>query len=355
MCAATLCAANEYVAGNACMACPQGTTNAAGDDATGADTNCDAGQEQLNLTFAAGAKVGDQLTVHVRYAFTPDTLDPADYGPTEVLLVIPVPAGLTVAGDVDSVVAVGQAAANAGKNATGAIVGQDANGRPLLRIVVSGTDPARIAPGDIARITFTQAQPGPYGFTFGAQTTVAPPGVNAMLNAQGGQIDFDDDPGPGEDGALVLEFTEMESANLAFGDFKAAVVSYRPDPADLLLDNRTRPRTFSFEIHYSPNMSLNENFDIGNYIRPLQASNSFRASYLAQPAADGWRRISIVATREVTYAPGDLFSMDGFLAAPGSEGPYQIRFQMGPNQTDYIPADDTIEKYELRGQGLSLQ
>ena len=41
-CDATLCAANEYVSGNACAVCASGTTNAAGDDASGTDTACDA-------------------------------------------------------------------------------------------------------------------------------------------------------------------------------------------------------------------------------------------------------------------------------------------------------------------------
>ena len=40
-CDATLCAVNEYVSSNACVACPAGTTNAAGDDASGPDTVCD--------------------------------------------------------------------------------------------------------------------------------------------------------------------------------------------------------------------------------------------------------------------------------------------------------------------------
>jgi len=41
-CDATLCAVNEYVASNVCTACAAGTTNAASDDASGADTTCDA-------------------------------------------------------------------------------------------------------------------------------------------------------------------------------------------------------------------------------------------------------------------------------------------------------------------------
>ena len=39
-CTATLCAANQYVASNVCTACAAGTTNAAGDDASGSDTTC---------------------------------------------------------------------------------------------------------------------------------------------------------------------------------------------------------------------------------------------------------------------------------------------------------------------------
>ena len=37
----TVCAANYYVSSNTCTACPAGTTNAAGDDASGSDTSCD--------------------------------------------------------------------------------------------------------------------------------------------------------------------------------------------------------------------------------------------------------------------------------------------------------------------------
>ena len=40
--ASPLCAANEKVAGNACVGCPAGTTNAKDDAASGADTTCDA-------------------------------------------------------------------------------------------------------------------------------------------------------------------------------------------------------------------------------------------------------------------------------------------------------------------------
>jgi hypothetical protein len=36
-----ICLANEYVSSNVCTACPAGATNAAGDDASGADTACE--------------------------------------------------------------------------------------------------------------------------------------------------------------------------------------------------------------------------------------------------------------------------------------------------------------------------
>uniref|UniRef100_A0A0G4IBG1 EGF-like domain-containing protein n=1 Tax=Chromera velia CCMP2878 TaxID=1169474 RepID=A0A0G4IBG1_9ALVE len=39
---AVLCSANQRVVSNACVACPAGSTNAANDDASGADTTCDA-------------------------------------------------------------------------------------------------------------------------------------------------------------------------------------------------------------------------------------------------------------------------------------------------------------------------
>ena len=42
VCDATLCPADEYVSSNTCVACPDGTTNASGDDASSSDTVCDA-------------------------------------------------------------------------------------------------------------------------------------------------------------------------------------------------------------------------------------------------------------------------------------------------------------------------
>ncbi|MBU1499114.1 hypothetical protein KKF34_19695, partial [Myxococcota bacterium] len=39
-CIATLCGENEYVLNHVCTACPAGSTNESGDDATGADTAC---------------------------------------------------------------------------------------------------------------------------------------------------------------------------------------------------------------------------------------------------------------------------------------------------------------------------
>lgn len=41
VCAATLCTADQHVVSNVCEACPAGTTNAAGDDASSVDTACD--------------------------------------------------------------------------------------------------------------------------------------------------------------------------------------------------------------------------------------------------------------------------------------------------------------------------
>jgi hypothetical protein len=45
---------NEYVASNGCTACAAGTTNAAGDDASGADTTC-AEPELLDAESAESA------------------------------------------------------------------------------------------------------------------------------------------------------------------------------------------------------------------------------------------------------------------------------------------------------------
>jgi hypothetical protein len=44
----TKCAVNEYVKSNACTTCPAGTTNTVGDDASGADTACDATKCAVN-------------------------------------------------------------------------------------------------------------------------------------------------------------------------------------------------------------------------------------------------------------------------------------------------------------------
>jgi hypothetical protein len=54
-CDATLCDADQYVLSNVCEACPAGSTNAAEDDASGSDTNCDAtlcGTDQYVLSNA---------------------------------------------------------------------------------------------------------------------------------------------------------------------------------------------------------------------------------------------------------------------------------------------------------------
>ena len=39
-CDAVVCAVNEYVSSHVCTACAAGTTNGAGDDASGSDTTC---------------------------------------------------------------------------------------------------------------------------------------------------------------------------------------------------------------------------------------------------------------------------------------------------------------------------
>ena len=41
VCSEGLCAVDEYVQSHECVACPPGTTNAAGDDMSGANTTCD--------------------------------------------------------------------------------------------------------------------------------------------------------------------------------------------------------------------------------------------------------------------------------------------------------------------------
>merc|ERR1712216_479500 len=51
-CDVILCAVNEYVESNVCTPCPAGTTNAAGDDASGHDTFCDA--KQYSAACAGG-------------------------------------------------------------------------------------------------------------------------------------------------------------------------------------------------------------------------------------------------------------------------------------------------------------
>jgi len=56
-CDATLCGANQYVQANACVACGAGTTNAAGDDASGVNTSCDATLCGVNQYVQANACV----------------------------------------------------------------------------------------------------------------------------------------------------------------------------------------------------------------------------------------------------------------------------------------------------------
>ena len=47
-CDITYCAENEYVSSNVCTPCPAGKTNAAGDNASDMDTECD---EQCSNSF----------------------------------------------------------------------------------------------------------------------------------------------------------------------------------------------------------------------------------------------------------------------------------------------------------------
>ena len=56
-CDATLCGANQYVQANACVACGVGSTNTAGDDATGGNTRCDATLCGVNQYVQANACV----------------------------------------------------------------------------------------------------------------------------------------------------------------------------------------------------------------------------------------------------------------------------------------------------------
>jgi hypothetical protein len=69
VCAATLCAANEYVSSNVCTACADGVVAAAGADASGADTECAAEEEEeeinLNQKTSAAPAAAARLTALV--------------------------------------------------------------------------------------------------------------------------------------------------------------------------------------------------------------------------------------------------------------------------------------------------
>ena len=54
-CTATLCATNERVSNNACVACAGSATNAAGDDATQSDTTCDGAACASNQHVSSGS------------------------------------------------------------------------------------------------------------------------------------------------------------------------------------------------------------------------------------------------------------------------------------------------------------
>jgi hypothetical protein len=66
-CDATKCAVNHYVKSNVCTACPTGTSNALGDDASGADTSCDATKcavnEYVKSNVCTACTVGTTNTV----------------------------------------------------------------------------------------------------------------------------------------------------------------------------------------------------------------------------------------------------------------------------------------------------
>ena len=61
-CDVILCAVNEYVESNVCTACPAGTSNAAGDDATGADTTCEVGSQMMAAMEQAQASKASMLS-----------------------------------------------------------------------------------------------------------------------------------------------------------------------------------------------------------------------------------------------------------------------------------------------------
>jgi alpha-tubulin suppressor-like RCC1 family protein len=88
---AILCAANQRVVSNACTACPIGTTNAAGDDATGDDTECSALVEEEEEVEPAPPTSPEE--VEPAPPTSPEEVEPApptspDANTTEVLEVL---------------------------------------------------------------------------------------------------------------------------------------------------------------------------------------------------------------------------------------------------------------------------
>lgn len=56
-CDTILCLEDEYVSSNECVACAEGSTNPAGDDATGSDTTCDSGEDDFSPASSIQANV----------------------------------------------------------------------------------------------------------------------------------------------------------------------------------------------------------------------------------------------------------------------------------------------------------
>jgi len=73
------CGANERVEGHACVACPAGATNAAGDDASAGDTTCDAPAEEETAGDAPAVRAifGVGVVVFAAAAYQRTTRRPA--------------------------------------------------------------------------------------------------------------------------------------------------------------------------------------------------------------------------------------------------------------------------------------
>ena len=78
-CAVTYCAANEHVVSNSCVACPAGTTNASGDDASGSDTSCAEAPSAANLFFSEYAEGSSNNKYVEIYNASSETVDLSGY------------------------------------------------------------------------------------------------------------------------------------------------------------------------------------------------------------------------------------------------------------------------------------